>query len=115
MGLTRMLQPLIALIIHVTKTLCVKILFAYKKVLGTLIAITPLIVQPATQVLSFIVRGMISSLLSLIVMPTLGATQIGDKIKGSIVMTFIVKRETFGVMSNIMAVLALIPHNLTER
>jgi len=47
-----------------------------------------------------------------IVTPTLGIIQIEDKVKDSIVMTSIVQKETFGVMSNMITALALILHNL---
>ena len=77
-----------------------------------LIAIIHLIVLPATEVLNFIVREVISLLINSIVTPTLGVIQIEDKVKNSIVMTSIVQKETFGVMSNMITALALILHNL---
>ena len=110
MVLANKVQPLIALTIHVIKISFAKISLVFKEAVVILIAIIHLIALLETQVLSFIVRVVISSLISSIVMPTLGVIRIEDKVKDSIVMIFIVQKETFGVMDNIMAVLALIPN-----
>jgi hypothetical protein len=114
MVLTNKHQPLIALTIHVTETLYVRISLVFKELVVILIAITPLIVLPAIKVLNFIAKEVISSLISSIVTPTLGVIQIEDKDKDFIVMTSTVQKETSGVMCNIMVELALILHNLIE-